>query len=118
MSAEQDEWTPPDLWAALALTVMLASATAALPLLPRLGEPVAVFSFTGTQASLIAAVRDAGGAIAGLRGRAIVLAMPGDAGFVSRLRSLGYWLVLDARAADLCANPPIAPGEPLVRQSR
>ena len=118
MSAEPDESRPPSIWAAVAMTVAPACVSAALPLLPRAGEPVAVFSLRGTQASVIAAVAEAGGAIAGLRGTAIVLALPGDAGFLSRLRGLGYWLVLDARAADLCANPANASGAPLDRQSR
>lgn len=118
MSTEPEESRSPSLWAGLATTVALASSCAALPLLPRAGEPVAVFSLSGAQSSLAAAIGEAGGAIAGLRGASIVIAMPGDAAFLSRLRSLGYWLVLDARAADLCAKPPIAPGGPFVRHSR
>ncbi len=117
MSTDPDAATPSRLLAGLALTVAAAASSATLALLPKSGEPVAIVAPFGTQTTLIAAIAEAGGAFAGLRGSAIALAMPGDPDFVSRLRALGYWLVLDARVVDLCGTNPTSSGGPLGRQS-
>ncbi len=117
MSMEVDQARPPSLLTGLALTAALAASCALLPLLPRAGEPVAIFAPLGTQAALMGAIAEAGGAIAGSSGTKIALAMPGGPDFVSRLRTLGYWLVLDGRAVTLCGPSPTPPGGPLVRQS-
>jgi hypothetical protein len=102
MSTDRDGPTAPRLLAGLALTAATAAASATLSLLPRPGEPVAILAPFGTQTSMIAAIAQAGGTLAGWRSDAIALAMPGGPDFVSRLRMLGYWLVLDVRAVDFC----------------
>ncbi len=117
MSTDPDAATPSRLLAGLLLTTAAAASTAALALLPKSGEPVAILAPFGTQTTLVAAIAEAGGALAGLRGGTIALAMPSDPHFISRMRSLGYWLVLDARVVDLCGTNPSPSGGPLGRQS-
>ncbi len=117
MSTQPDGPTAPRLLTGLALTAATAAAIAALPLLPRSGEPVAILAPFGAQSSIVAAIAQAGGTFAGWRGDAIALAMPGDPDFIARLRRLGYWLVLDARAVELCGTSTPPSGGSLGRQS-
>ncbi len=117
MSTERDGPTTPRLVAGLALTAAAAAASTLPSVLPRPGEPVAILAPFGTQASLITAIAEAGGALAGLRGDSVAVALPNRPDFISRLRSLGYWFVLDVRVVELCGLGPTPPGGAFGRQS-
>jgi len=80
---------------------------AALAAAPAAGRPVAVIGLSSSQADRIGAIGAAGGAVLFAVGERVTVAMPDDDGFVSRLRSQGYWLVLDAQSVPGCSRAPL-----------
>lgn len=90
------------LAAATGLTVAAALAPAALAAVPQAGRPVAIIGAAGGQSERLAAIAQAGGSIVGSVGDRMVVAVSEDPDFVSRLRDLGQWVVLDARAVPGC----------------
>lgn len=110
MAAQGDEVKPGRLLAAITLTVAAAASGAALLLLPKAGQPVAVIAPLGNPERLMTVIAQSGGAFAGLRGTRIALATPGGPDFLSRLRRAGYWLVLDARAVAFCRTTTLPDG--------
>lgn len=93
----------PSFAAALALTCGLALATAAWGVTPTGRDPVAVIGLTSGEADRVVAIAEAGGSLVRSVGASVTVALPGGPDFLSRLRSQGYWLVLDARAVPGCA---------------
>ncbi|WP_293857942.1 hypothetical protein [uncultured Alsobacter sp.] len=89
--------------AALTLTCVLATATAALGLTPSEDDPVAVIGLSSGQADLVRAVAQAGGSLVRTVGDNVAVALPGGPDFVSRLHGQGYWLVVDAGAFPGCS---------------
>ncbi len=95
--------SPPPIAAALGLSMLAALVPAAMAALPRAGRPIAVVGISAGHAAIIGAIGEAGGSVLSVSGSKSVIAMPGDASFVSRLHSLGYWVTLDAKAFTGCA---------------
>lgn len=83
---------------AVGLTIMAGAASAAIAVAPKAGRPVAIIGVSDTQAQRIAAVGEAGGAVVAAAGHRITVATADDAGFLGRMLSLGYWIMLDAQA--------------------
>lgn len=78
-------------------------ATAAWGVTPTGRDPVAVIGLTSGEADRVVAIAEAGGSLVRSVGDSVTVALPGGPDFLSRLRSQGYWLVLDARAVPGCA---------------
>ena len=95
--------SPPPIAAALGLTMLAALVPAMMAALPRTGRPIAVVGISAGHAAIIGAIGEAGGSVLSVSGSKSVIAMAGDASFVSRLHGLGYWVTLDANAFTGCA---------------
>ncbi|MHB2170058.1 hypothetical protein [Alsobacter sp. R-9] len=87
---------------AVAATLLLALVPAALAASPRAMQPVAVVGLADSEPERIAAIGEAGGTVMQAPGRRVTIAMPGDEGFIGRLRAKGYWIVLDGAAVAAC----------------
>ena len=96
--------SPPPIAAALGLTLLAAMVPAAMAAVPRSDRPIAVVGLSAGHAAIIGAIGEAGGSVLSVSGSKVVIAMAGDEGFVSRLRGLGYWLALDAKAFAGCTT--------------
>ena len=96
--------SPPPIAAALGLTLLAAMVPAAMAAVPRSDRPIAVVGLSAGHAAIIGAIGEAGGSVLSVSGSKVVIAMAGDDGFVSRLRGLGYWLELDAKAFAGCTT--------------
>ncbi len=77
---------------------------AAMAAVPRSDRPIAVVGLSAGHAAIIGAIGEAGGSVLSVSGSKVVIAMAGDDGFVARLRGLGYWLALDAKAFAGCTT--------------
>ena len=82
--------------------MLAALVPAAMAALPRIDRPIAVVGLSAGHAAIIGAIGEAGGSVLSVSGSKVVIAMAGDASFVSRLRGLGYWIALDAKAFTGC----------------
>jgi hypothetical protein len=94
--------SPPPIAAALGITMLAALALATMSALPRIDKPIAVVGLSAGHAAIIGAIGEAGGSVLSVSGSNVVIAMAGDDSFVSRLRGLGYWFALDAKAFTGC----------------
>lgn len=82
---------------------------ALVAILPREGQPVAVFSWSTEAGGAVAIAARADGELrAASRGNHIAIASSETQGFVARLYSAGATLVLDATLAAACLSPLLA----------
>ncbi len=86
----------------VAMTLALAVVPAALAAAPRGVRPVAVIGIADDQAGRFAAIGAAGGMILAAISPRVTVVVPGGEGFAGRMRSQGYWIILDAEAVPGC----------------